>query len=113
MSKRTLVEKSNLKSIYASQFFHVAAWAFITGQRRNGKEMSEAANDFIDFFDVEDMEVKTLLMIYRRVNQEFKLAASGVREDVASLMKKENELYSMQMESLKNQVCKTIDDFIK
>ena len=76
-----------MKDIYASNFLHTTLWAFISGQRMCGKDVSEAIRSFINYFGMEETDEGTLRGIFYRKDKEFKKCATGICSDAKSVFK--------------------------
>lgn len=115
MPKNSLVSRTDLKSIYTSAWLHTAVWAYVSGQRRCGTELATAVQDFINFFGVEDLELKTLLKIYDRKNREYQQSAMEIKNDISEILSIENDVMNRQLhdklDELKGSISKSIDAF--
>lgn len=115
MAESSLVTKANIQSIYCANWLHTTLWAYVSAQKRAGKQVTDAIDDFMDFFGLEDMERGTLNKIYMRKNQEYRESAGIVENDMrAQIVKEEDQLRKQTEEKvnhLKLTIIRTIDEY--
>ena len=76
-----------IKQVYTSNFLHTTLWAFITGQRQNGADVSSAVRSFIEYFDANELDPVSLRHAYYVKDKELKKCMSGICTDVKSVLK--------------------------
>ena len=113
MPANTVKECVDIKSIYTSSWYHTTLWAYISGQTRRGASTSQAIDDFINFFQLEDAEKSSIWKAYNRRNKEFRLQSGTVKTDVKKAIGAEkaieNEGLRDQLKILKATLIQQID----
>lgn len=79
--KPVLPSQLGIKSIYTSNFLHTTLWAFVTGQRMNNTPVNEAIRNYMQHFDVFDLDFGALKVAYYNKDKEFRKCASDISKD--------------------------------
>lgn len=79
-----------IKQVYTSNFLHTTLWAYITGQRQKGVDVSSAVRSFIEYFDADELDPVSLRHAYYIKDKELKKCMTGICTDVKTVFKEDD-----------------------
>lgn len=87
--KQNISDQIGIQSIYASNFLHNSLWVFVNAQILCGVPRITAIRNFMQYFNVTDLDETLLCQVYYRKNEEYKKCAGGISNDAIAVMKVE------------------------
>lgn len=104
----------DLNAIYTGTWIQTVLWGYVSAQRRCGVEAFEAIRDFINYFQLTNINEETLYKMYTRKQTEYNGNMGEVRRDMERYAetqeRREKERTREQLRELSLFVQKKVND---